>query len=101
MRYEVLSPVEADRRYEVGETIPAGVLPVRHADQLIDVGALAPARDDPDDRSVRLQSALADAPDDARTQTGVPNLSWLRKQPGLSDVTTAERDREWRLLTAA
>ena len=100
MDYQALSPIEADRRYEVGETVPHGALPARHAEELVAVGALAAKGVAPDDRSARIQAALdglADAPDDARTQSGAPNLAWLREAAGLPDLTGAERDREWRL----
>lgn len=102
MGLRALRPVEAHgRRYEAGERLPD--LRDSTAAQLIESGA-AERADSADDRSARIQSALdglADAPDDARTQSGAPSLAWLREETGLPDLTGAERDREWRLHGSA
>lgn len=97
MKLRVLSPVEADRRYEAGETIPDGVVPDGQVDSLVAAGAVEAAPDSPDDRSARIQAAIGGLPDDARTKSGAPDLRALREASGLADLSAAERDREWRV----
>lgn len=99
MRLRVLSPVEADRRYEPGETIPDGVIPEAQVAELAAIGAVE-AADSADDRSARIQSAIDGLPADARTKSGAPDLAALREASGLPDITAAERNREWKLRGA-
>ena len=92
----VLSPVEADRRYEIGENIPAGAIPAGQIDELAAIGAVSVSVS-ADDRSDRIQRAMDSLGADDLTKDGRPALAALRAASGIEDVSAAERDREWKL----
>ena len=94
--YRALTPVQAGRRYEIGEEIPAEALgdPAEH----LRLGIVEPVGDTPDGRSARIQAAIAALPagtDEHWTKSGKPDLNALRREAGMDDITGAERDREW------
>ena len=101
MRATALMPISAGpgRSHEVGDRIPDGSLSDAELARLAAMGAVELA-ETADDRSGRIQAALADVPDAQRTKDGKPGLAWLRDRAGLPDVTGAERDREWKLAQA-